>query len=249
MKIQSILFPLFIATTASAKQLQRGLRAQSAATPHETTLALIEVATNATIEFLRVGDDVIVLSADADEEHKQVLKDLLEDAKEEKDARDLLAFFQKVSGGEDAPAELIRAVDTMEANKKIAMDEEEEEQHIPPPPRDPSVDRISGEHGDHPDGDRHRNLLYCSYWYGLIGDYYDTVYDNWVWSELEHVSGNGVGHMIFYWNGYYYQLATGGYIYPGGFSRLEGWSGYGNNLDWWVETYYGAGGFYNWAYC
>jgi len=217
-------------------------------------LAQIKVAQDAKVEILEVDGAIVIAAEGEGDENKETVKKALEKAKKESDDLDLVGFFKKVAGTDEAPDELVKAVDMLGSKKMYMKDEDEPKV----PPASPVSAQNIGEddsvvkHADGGGDEDRRRLGFCTGVYSpcmcytyLTGNYYANYYDTYVESWLDSNFGY-VTHSIYRWNGYswtryyYGNVSTGrwSYIYASDFFSL-----------WQVATTNGYGDSYNWKYC
>lgn len=226
MKFESILVALFVATCGSAENNLRGDAGANTSKP----LAKIHVVPGATIELLEAEDDIIIIKGDADKDHKDALRDALKKVDKEKEERDFVAFYKKLSGDENVPVALTKAMNSFKAKALAANDAEEDPVNKP---------TTNGEG---------RKLQKC--WGNWQTGYLDTdemgivVKDDHAYSEVYAEYGSLYNNLyskllfIWVWRG-------SAFVPEGHFSSLEAVSILGLNLKWKAKYTHAYGDYYH----
>ena len=227
--------------------------------PETKVLARIEVAPNATVDFLLAENGMIVIETRAnDPKSAKILEQALEDAEGEDDT-DIITFYQNLSGKKnDVPTELTKFANLAEEMALVADSPEGE--YGPPPPRDEAAHYIDDfnaviEHDDGAttkNGDDRRLQSFCA-GYANCGCY-TYITGNWetntkigtaMFSHLLPYRGT-IRHAIYVWKGYW-SLTISRFVSPGSLSQIRAWDT--SVRSWKATISYGTGDGFHWRFC
>ena len=213
----------------------------------------VEVTPGATVDLHLVGDDIIVVDANADKENVEALEAALENARNEEEEHDFVGFYKKLTGSEDIPDELARVADRIMKAKDTQNDIQEDVEE--PPPLDDDVvaeyDEAGGEDGDN------RRLAFCTgYNFRRCGCFTKRtgnmrskiVTAPRIHSHLQVYRGI-VNHSIIFWYRHRWVVSKNGYAVEGNTSKIRAHTINGSKKNWIVRVTFGDGDGYNWRYC